>query len=170
MDSNKITGEKTRSVQKYCRNPNKPKTANEIIRTITLKLPEGNDFYHTSRSQNLQHIIQYVKYLETTIDHVSREKNLSLEFDYKILTRDHVEPNKCDHVSKNDELENKIDNLAPDYSSSSATSNKYTSKLPNKSLQRQEILPFSAFLTDKFGRQHNYLRISLTERCNLRCE
>ena len=25
-------------------------------------------------------------------------------------------------------------------------------------------------LTDSFGRQHNYLRISLTERCNLRCE
>ena len=24
-------------------------------------------------------------------------------------------------------------------------------------------------LTDSFGRQHNYLRISLTERCNLRC-
>ena len=25
------------------------------------------------------------------------------------------------------------------------------------------------FLTDNFGRYHNYLRISLTERCNLRC-
>jgi cyclic pyranopterin phosphate synthase len=25
------------------------------------------------------------------------------------------------------------------------------------------------FLTDSFGRYHNYLRISLTERCNLRC-
>ena len=25
-------------------------------------------------------------------------------------------------------------------------------------------------LTDSFGRQHNYLRISLTERCNLRCK
>lgn len=24
-------------------------------------------------------------------------------------------------------------------------------------------------LTDSFGREHNYLRISLTERCNLRC-
>uniref|UniRef100_A0A8C3TP34 Uncharacterized protein n=1 Tax=Catharus ustulatus TaxID=91951 RepID=A0A8C3TP34_CATUS len=30
--------------------------------------------------------------------------------------------------------------------------------------------PFSAFLTDSFGRQHNYLRISLTEKCNLRCK
>ncbi|XP_069743851.1 molybdenum cofactor biosynthesis protein 1 isoform X2 [Narcine bancroftii] len=29
-------------------------------------------------------------------------------------------------------------------------------------------LPFSAFLTDRFGRQHRYLRISLTEKCNLR--
>lgn len=29
--------------------------------------------------------------------------------------------------------------------------------------------PFSDFLTDNFNRQHDYLRISLTERCNLRC-
>ncbi|CAG8622086.1 970_t:CDS:2, partial [Paraglomus brasilianum] len=29
--------------------------------------------------------------------------------------------------------------------------------------------PFSNFLTDKFNRQHTYLRISVTERCNLRC-
>ena len=28
----------------------------------------------------------------------------------------------------------------------------------------------SDFLTDTFGRHHNYLRISLTERCNLRCQ
>lgn len=26
------------------------------------------------------------------------------------------------------------------------------------------------YLTDTFGRQHTYLRISVTERCNLRCE
>ena len=35
-------------------------------------------------------------------------------------------------------------------------------------------LPYSQelsdFLTDTFGRHHNYLRISLTERCNLRCQ
>ena len=29
--------------------------------------------------------------------------------------------------------------------------------------------PFSDFLTDGFQRQHDYLRISITERCNLRC-
>ncbi|XP_033102704.1 molybdenum cofactor biosynthesis protein 1-like isoform X2 [Anneissia japonica] len=34
----------------------------------------------------------------------------------------------------------------------------------------KEVLPFSAFLTDSFGRKHNYLRISLTEKCNLRCQ
>ena len=28
----------------------------------------------------------------------------------------------------------------------------------------------SDFLTDTFGRKHTYLRISLTERCNLRCQ
>lgn len=29
--------------------------------------------------------------------------------------------------------------------------------------------PFSEFLTDTFHRQHDYLRISITEKCNLRC-
>ncbi|XP_036763061.2 molybdenum cofactor biosynthesis protein 1 isoform X7 [Manis pentadactyla] len=35
---------------------------------------------------------------------------------------------------------------------------------------REHAAPFSAFLTDSFGRQHSYLRMSLTERCNLRCQ
>ncbi|KAK7904503.1 hypothetical protein WMY93_017110 [Mugilogobius chulae] len=35
---------------------------------------------------------------------------------------------------------------------------------------RDDIKPFSAFLTDTFGRRHSYLRISLTEKCNLRCQ
>lgn len=33
----------------------------------------------------------------------------------------------------------------------------------------KEYRPFSSFLTDTYSRQHNYLRISVTERCNLRC-
>ncbi|KAF2194827.1 molybdenum cofactor biosynthesis prote [Zopfia rhizophila CBS 207.26] len=45
---------------------------------------------------------------------------------------------------------------------------------PRKSLQeRKEAIKhaksFSEFLTDSFNRQHDYLRISITERCNLRC-
>ncbi|KAI1939210.1 hypothetical protein LOZ39_003393 [Ophidiomyces ophidiicola] len=44
---------------------------------------------------------------------------------------------------------------------------------PPRSATRKESLtrakPFSAFLTDTFSRQHDYLRISITERCNLRC-
>ncbi|CAG8643457.1 13278_t:CDS:2 [Acaulospora morrowiae] len=34
-------------------------------------------------------------------------------------------------------------------------------------IERQR--PFSKFLTDRFDRHHTYLRISLTEKCNLRC-
>ncbi|XP_050171259.1 molybdenum cofactor biosynthesis protein 1 isoform X2 [Myiozetetes cayanensis] len=34
----------------------------------------------------------------------------------------------------------------------------------------EHAAPVSPFLTDSFGRQHNYLRISLTEKCNLRCQ
>ncbi|KAG8528963.1 uncharacterized protein KY384_006652 [Bacidia gigantensis] len=44
-----------------------------------------------------------------------------------------------------------------------------TSPSPNRKLKPQETKPFSAFLTDTFARQHDYLRISVTERCNLRC-
>lgn len=33
----------------------------------------------------------------------------------------------------------------------------------------KQAKPFSEFLTDSFNRQHDYLRISITERCNLRC-
>ncbi|KAK2062664.1 molybdenum cofactor biosynthesis protein A [Colletotrichum caudatum] len=33
----------------------------------------------------------------------------------------------------------------------------------------EDAKPFSDFLTDTFRRQHDYLRISVTERCNLRC-
>ncbi|KAF9055841.1 hypothetical protein BJ165DRAFT_1429038 [Panaeolus papilionaceus] len=32
-----------------------------------------------------------------------------------------------------------------------------------------KVRPFSKHLVDTFNRRHNYLRISLTERCNLRC-
>lgn len=44
--------------------------------------------------------------------------------------------------------------------------------LPETLDRRQAIKqakPFSEFLTDNFDRQHDYLRISVTERCNLRC-
>ncbi|BFZ63269.1 hypothetical protein YB2330_004390 [Saitoella coloradoensis] len=33
----------------------------------------------------------------------------------------------------------------------------------------KDALPFSAFLTDNHSRQHTYLRISITQKCNLRC-
>ncbi|XP_039605475.1 molybdenum cofactor biosynthesis protein 1 [Polypterus senegalus] len=39
-----------------------------------------------------------------------------------------------------------------------------------RTLMKDDHLPFSAFLTDTFGRRHSYLRISLTEKCNLRCQ
>ncbi|XP_064412662.1 molybdenum cofactor biosynthesis protein 1 isoform X2 [Latimeria chalumnae] len=42
--------------------------------------------------------------------------------------------------------------------------------LTRRQLSKEQPLPFSAFLTDRFGRQHNYLRISVTEKCNLRCQ
>jgi cyclic pyranopterin phosphate synthase len=41
--------------------------------------------------------------------------------------------------------------------------------LSNRQHALKHAKPFSDFLTDKFNRQHDYLRISVTERCNLRC-
>lgn len=32
------------------------------------------------------------------------------------------------------------------------------------------LAPTTTVLVDRYGRAHNYLRISLTERCNLRCK
>jgi cyclic pyranopterin phosphate synthase len=41
--------------------------------------------------------------------------------------------------------------------------------IPNRRSTIKDAKPFSSFLTDNYARQHNYLRISLTEKCNLRC-
>ena len=50
---------------------------------------------------------------------------------------------------------------------------KYTKKYPFSTTipsDKVKTIPnLRDFLTDTFGRYHNYLRISLTERCNLRC-
>ncbi|XP_031567689.1 molybdenum cofactor biosynthesis protein 1-like isoform X3 [Actinia tenebrosa] len=43
-------------------------------------------------------------------------------------------------------------------------------KTKHKYFKDEEVKDFSEFLTDSFGRQHSYLRISLSERCNLRCQ
>ncbi|XP_037603101.1 molybdenum cofactor biosynthesis protein 1 isoform X1 [Sebastes umbrosus] len=57
---------------------------------------------------------------------------------------------------------------------STSSAANFTSPLKTRSTQEtlrdDSILPFSAFLTDNFGRRHSYLRISLTEKCNLRCQ
>ncbi|KAJ5784806.1 uncharacterized protein N7503_010018 [Penicillium pulvis] len=58
-------------------------------------------------------------------------------------------------------------------STSSIPSRATTTEIPPHNTPRLTALktakPFSDFLTDTFNRQHDYLRISVTERCNLRC-
>lgn len=46
---------------------------------------------------------------------------------------------------------------------------KVTEQYLRRGTTRQAEEPFSTFLTDTHSRQHDYLRISVTERCNLRC-
>ena len=47
--------------------------------------------------------------------------------------------------------------------------NKSTEQLSARRSMIKAAQPFSSFLTDTFHRQHDYLRISITEKCNLRC-
>ncbi|KAI1116088.1 molybdenum cofactor biosynthesis protein 1 B [Nemania sp. NC0429] len=61
---------------------------------------------------------------------------------------------------------------ATQQTSATPTPSTSTSSLPWRTSRRElvrDAKPFSDFLVDTFHRQHDYLRISLTERCNLRC-
>jgi len=44
-----------------------------------------------------------------------------------------------------------------------------SSTLSSRKYLLPDAKPFRSFLTDSYNRFHNYLRISITERCNLRC-
>lgn len=59
--------------------------------------------------------------------------------------------------------------ISSSQSSSSGSANTTTGN-SSSSRKLQEQTHSSSPLTDKFGRFHSYLRISLTERCNLRCK
>ncbi|XP_042357252.1 molybdenum cofactor biosynthesis protein 1 isoform X2 [Plectropomus leopardus] len=65
--------------------------------------------------------------------------------------------------------ENKLELGVPSSSAPNFASNLKTRSRQER-LRDDSVLPFSAFLTDNFGRRHSYLRISLTEKCNLRCQ
>ncbi|KAJ8346128.1 hypothetical protein SKAU_G00303210 [Synaphobranchus kaupii] len=75
--------------------------------------------------------------------------------------------------------ENKIELLRLDRSTAarasvaplkSASTEELAPPAGRRRILQEDPLPFSAFLTDSFGRRHSYLRISLTEKCNLRCQ
>ncbi|KAI7902374.1 uncharacterized protein BX663DRAFT_510905 [Cokeromyces recurvatus] len=54
--------------------------------------------------------------------------------------------------------------------SSQAAALRIQPEIPNNNADSQEKKPIvTKYLIDNYNRQHNYLRISLTERCNLRC-
>ncbi|KAF5313124.1 hypothetical protein D9619_002583 [Psilocybe cf. subviscida] len=55
------------------------------------------------------------------------------------------------------------------FSTSSTVRSAVQARAQARIKELDSVIPFSKHLTDTFNRQHNYLRISLTERCNLRC-
>ncbi|KAF7655983.1 hypothetical protein LDENG_00047600 [Lucifuga dentata] len=75
---------------------------------------------------------------------------------------------------KENEVELGHSTLAAPNFAASPKSRSEKQELPSLESQRRKLnednIPFSAFLTDSFGRRHSYLRISLTEKCNLRCQ
>ncbi|XP_039993970.1 molybdenum cofactor biosynthesis protein 1 isoform X1 [Xiphias gladius] len=78
----------------------------------------------------------------------------------------HIQRPYSSATHKENELELRDPTLpAPNFAASLTTRSTRLERLKDDS-----ILPFSAFLTDNFGRRHSYLRISLTEKCNLRCQ
>ncbi|KAI0476728.1 molybdenum cofactor biosynthesis protein 1 B [Xylaria cf. heliscus] len=58
---------------------------------------------------------------------------------------------------------------ADSYGTSTAVPNPSLTHHTSRRARLNDAKPFSDFLVDNFHRQHDYLRISLTERCNLRC-
>ncbi|XP_028250419.1 molybdenum cofactor biosynthesis protein 1 isoform X2 [Parambassis ranga] len=80
----------------------------------------------------------------------------------KLFGNGKVERMYSSATHKENELE--LRDSAPNFATSLKTSRRQE-RLPDNN-----ILPFSAFLTDSFGRRHSYLRISLTEKCNFRCQ
>ncbi|XP_061649807.1 molybdenum cofactor biosynthesis protein 1 isoform X2 [Phyllopteryx taeniolatus] len=87
----------------------------------------------------------------------------SVRYVRKHLVQNGVSRKPFSSVKKN-ELELRDSTLAsPDFNESAKT-------LTRQEKIRVHNIPFSSFLTDNFGRRHNYLRISLTEKCNLRCQ
>lgn len=60
--------------------------------------------------------------------------------------------------------------LEPDLLQPSVLSLENTNVEESSKYSSQDITNQSSILTDMHGRHHNYLRISLSERCNLRCQ
>lgn len=96
------------------------------------------------------------------------ERHRRVQYFRKVFTRD-ANADTQRHPSAAPK-QNELESVEPTSASANynlAYSSKTTSKLE---MLRGNIKPFSAFLTDNFGRKHSYLRISLTEKCNLRCQ
>ncbi|WEW54653.1 molybdopterin synthase [Emydomyces testavorans] len=78
------------------------------------------------------------------------------------------QPRRNQSVAASCHNESSIEQVASPSPASPPATFPASSTSPRKAALKQ-AKPFSAFLTDTFNRQHDYLRISITERCNLRC-
>lgn len=73
------------------------------------------------------------------------------------------------HVREGFPLERFPDTTGEATEASQTAETAETTETSSRQARLKHARPFSDFLTDTFQRQHDYLRISLTERCNLRC-
>lgn len=75
------------------------------------------------------------------------------------------------HQQKNGTENDKEQTIVPENIRTNSITNKGKHPVGHRlaRLRKQNVKEFSEFLVDTFGRHHDYLRISITEKCNLRC-
>ena len=79
-------------------------------------------------------------------------------------------PSLTDFLSQNSSSDQESNHNHPSFSSSSSSSlDHILAHLRTQNMTDNNTLDQKLVLQDTFGRHHSYLRISLTERCNLRC-
>ncbi|KAK3949036.1 hypothetical protein QBC32DRAFT_267610 [Pseudoneurospora amorphoporcata] len=74
-----------------------------------------------------------------------------------------------EHGSSSTSVDVSIGTRVPTPTTQSEEPLRHPAPTPSRRDMLKDAKPFSDFLTDNYNRQHDYLRISVTERCNLRC-
>ena len=111
--------------------------------------------------------LKMLKNLGSMIESSSMLRNISQSLPHDVVPRRKISHLPRLTLAAPQEIKKKTTQLTP---SSNFRCHLHAKKMSTnvKTGKEHKFLPFSDFLTDTHGRQHNYLRISITEKCNLR--